>query len=91
MASRNYLFLTPCSLTTSRTVKDAMLFASCTGVDDDMIRVVEQLRQQLTALARASHCHTSVLLPLMFTSAVEPIPARRFGPPAELHVPVKRT
>ncbi len=32
MTSRNYLLLTPGPLTTSRTVKEAMLFDSCTGM-----------------------------------------------------------
>ncbi len=34
MTSRNYLLLTPGPLTTSRTVKEAMLFDSCTWDDD---------------------------------------------------------
>ncbi|ECF8388715.1 2-aminoethylphosphonate--pyruvate transaminase, partial [Salmonella enterica] len=49
MTSRNYLLLTPGPLTTSRTVKEAMLFDSCTWDDDYNIGVVEQIRQQLTA------------------------------------------
>lgn len=31
MSDRNYLLLTPGPLTTSKTVKEAMLFDSCTG------------------------------------------------------------
>lgn len=62
MTSRNYLLLTPGPLTTSRTVKEAMLFDSCTWDDDYNIGVVEQIRQQLTALATASEGYTSVLL-----------------------------
>lgn len=34
MTSCNYLLLTPGPLTTSRTVKEAMLFDSCTWDDD---------------------------------------------------------
>lgn len=58
MTSRNYLLLTPGPLTTSRTVKEAMLFDSCTWDDDYNIGVVEQIRQQLTALATASEGYT---------------------------------
>ena len=62
MTSRNYLLLTPGPLTTSRTVKEAMLFDSCTWDDDYNIGVVESIRQQLTALATAAEGYTSVLL-----------------------------
>ncbi|PBO36480.1 2-aminoethylphosphonate--pyruvate transaminase, partial [Salmonella enterica] len=71
MTSRNYLLLTPGPLTTSRTVKEAMLFDSCTWDDDYNIGVVEQIRQQLTALATASEGYTSVLLQGSGSYAVE--------------------
>ena len=56
------ILLTPGPLTTSRTVKEAMLFDSCTWDDDYNIGVVESIRQQLTALATAAEGYTSVLL-----------------------------
>lgn len=51
MTSRNYLLLTPGPLTTSRTVKEAMLFDSCTWDDDYNLGVVQTIRQQLVRLA----------------------------------------
>ncbi|HBY5377465.1 TPA: 2-aminoethylphosphonate--pyruvate transaminase, partial [Klebsiella pneumoniae] len=47
MTSRNYLLLTPGPLTTTRTVKEAMLFDSCTWDDDYNLGVVQTIRQQL--------------------------------------------
>ncbi|POT55732.1 2-aminoethylphosphonate--pyruvate transaminase [Citrobacter amalonaticus] len=80
MTSRNYLLLTPGPLTTSRTVKEAMLFDSCTWDDDYNIGVVEQIRQQLTALATASEGYTSVLLQGSGSFAVEAVLGSTLGP-----------
>lgn len=80
MTSRNYLLLTPGPLTTSRTVKEAMLFDSCTWDDDYNIGVVEQIRQQLTALATASEGYTSVLLQGSGSYAVEAVLGSALGP-----------
>ncbi|BBS89429.1 2-aminoethylphosphonate--pyruvate transaminase [Klebsiella sp. WP7-S18-CRE-02] len=79
MTSRNYLLLTPGPLTTSRTVKEAMLFDSCTWDDDYNIGVVEQIRQQLTALATASEGYTSVLLQGSGSYAVEAVLGSTLG------------
>ncbi|AIJ09161.1 MULTISPECIES: 2-aminoethylphosphonate--pyruvate transaminase [Edwardsiella] len=73
MTSRNYLLLTPGPLTTSRTVKEAMLFDSCTWDDDYNLGVVEQVRRQLTALATAEAGYTSVLLQGSGSYAVEAV------------------
>ena len=78
MTSRNYLLLTPGPLTTSRTVKEAMLFDSCTWDDDYNIGVVESIRQQLTALATAADGYTSVLLQGSGSYAVEAVLAAVF-------------
>lgn len=80
MTSRNYLLLTPGPLTTSRTVKEAMLFDSCTWDDDYNIGVVEQIRQQLTELATASEGYTSVLLQGSGSYAVEAVLGSVLGP-----------
>lgn len=73
MTSRNYLLLTPGPLTTSRTVKEAMLFDSCTWDDDYNLGVVEQVRQQLTSLATPTEGYTSVLLQGSGSYAVEAV------------------
>ncbi len=41
MTNNNYLLLTPGPLTTSKTVKEAMLFDSCTWDDDYNLGVVQ--------------------------------------------------
>lgn len=79
MSSGNYLLLTPGPLTTSRTVKEAMLFDSCTWDDDYNLGVVEQIRQQLTALATASVGYTSVLLQGSGSYAVEAVLGSALG------------
>ena len=80
MTSRNYLLLTPGPLSTSRTVKEAMLFDSCTWDDDYNLGVVEQIRQQLTALATSSDGFTSVLLQGSGSYAVEAVLGCAIGP-----------
>lgn len=62
MSDRNYLLLTPGPLTTSKTVKEAMLFDSCTWDEDYNLGVVQRIRQRLVALATPSAGYTSVLL-----------------------------
>ncbi|MBC1186456.1 2-aminoethylphosphonate--pyruvate transaminase [Kluyvera sp. SCKS090646] len=79
MTSRNYLLLTPGPLTTSRTVKEAMLFDSCTWDDDYNIGVVESIRQQLTELATAADGYTSVLLQGSGSYAVEAVLGSALG------------
>lgn len=69
----NYLLLTPGPLTTSRTVKEAMLFDSCTWDDDYNLGVVEQIRQQLISLATSAAGYTSVLLQGSGSYAVEAV------------------
>ncbi|ALR78716.1 2-aminoethylphosphonate--pyruvate transaminase [[Enterobacter] lignolyticus] len=73
MTSRNYLLLTPGPLTTSRTVKEAMLFDSCTWDDDYNLGVVQTIRQQLVALATPLPGYTSVLLQGSGSYAVEAV------------------
>lgn len=80
MTSRNYLLLTPGPLTTSRTVKEAMLFDSCTWDDDYNLGVVEEIRRQLTALATAAGGYTSVLLQGSGSYAVEAVLGSVIGP-----------
>lgn len=73
MTSRNYLLLTPGPLTTSRTVKEAMLFDSCTWDDDYNLGVVQTIRQQLVQLATPAEGYTSVLLQGSGSYAVEAV------------------
>ncbi|WP_058913410.1 2-aminoethylphosphonate--pyruvate transaminase [Entomohabitans teleogrylli] len=62
MTQRDYLLLTPGPLTTSRTVKEAMLTDSCTWDEDYNIAVVQAIRSQLVALASAAADYSAVLL-----------------------------
>ena len=71
MTSRDYLLLTPGPLTTSRTVKEAMLFDSCTWDDDYNLGVVQTIRQKLVQLATREVGYTSVLLQGSGSYAVE--------------------
>ena len=64
-----YLLLTPGPLTTSRSVKQAMMQDHCTW-DDDYNRIVTGIRQQLCALAGGDGC-TSVLMQGSGTFSVE--------------------
>ncbi|WP_025733624.1 2-aminoethylphosphonate--pyruvate transaminase [Carnimonas nigrificans] len=80
MTSLNYLLLTPGPLTTSHSVKEAMLFDSCTWDDDYNLGVVEKIRQQLTQLATASEDYTSVLLQGSGSYAVEAVLGSALGP-----------
>ena len=74
MTSRNYLLLPPGPLTTSRTVKEAMLFDSCCTWDDDYdLGVVQTVRQQLVQLATPADGYTAVLLQGSGSYAVEAV------------------
>ncbi len=65
-----YLLLTPGPLTTTPTVKAAMLRDWCTW-DEDYNLLVEEIRRELTALATAQPGYTSVLLQGSGTFGVE--------------------
>ncbi|PLR36098.1 2-aminoethylphosphonate--pyruvate transaminase [Chimaeribacter arupi] len=73
MNPRHSLLLTPGPLTTSRTVKEAMLFDSCTWDDDYNLDVVQTIRQQLVSLATQAPGYTSVLLQGSGSYAVEAV------------------
>lgn len=80
MTQKNYLLLTPGPLTTSRTVKEAMLFDSCTWDDDYNLDVVQKIRQQLVSLATPQAGYTSVLLQGSGSYAVEAVLGSAVGP-----------
>ncbi len=84
MSDRNYLLLTPGPLTTSKTVKEAMLFDSCTWDEDYNLGVVQRIRQQLVALATPSAGYTSVLLQGSGSFAVEGVLGTVIGPQDKL-------
>lgn len=73
MSANHYLLLTPGPLTTSKTVKEAMLFDSCTWDDDYNLGVVQSIRQQLTSLATTTSGYTTVLLQGSGSFAVEAV------------------
>ena len=79
MTSRNYLLLTPGPLTTSKTVKEAMLSDSCTWDDDYNLGVVQTIRQQLVSLATPAAGYTSVLLQGSGSYAVEAVLGSAIG------------
>ncbi|KLE37508.1 2-aminoethylphosphonate--pyruvate aminotransferase [Serratia sp. TEL] len=80
MSDRNYLLLTPGPLTTSKTVKEAMLYDSCTWDEDYNLGVVQRIRQRLVALATPSAGYTSVLLQGSGSFAVEGVLGTAIGP-----------
>jgi 2-aminoethylphosphonate-pyruvate transaminase len=65
-----YLLLTPGPLTTSRSVKQAMLRDYCTW-DDDYNQLVTQLRADLVRIAGGGERHTTVLMQGSGTFGVE--------------------
>lgn len=73
MTSRHYLLLTPGPLTTSRTVKEAMLFDSCTWDDDYNQGVVQDIRRQLVQIATPASGYSAVLLQGSGSYAVEAV------------------
>lgn len=80
MTARNALLLTPGPLTTSTSVKHAMLFDSCTWDDDYNHGVVEPIRRHLTALATPAAGYTAVLLQGSGSYAVEAVLGSAVGP-----------
>lgn len=66
-----YLLLTPGPLSTSRTVREAMLKDWCTWDDDYNKGIVEVIRQQLVQLATAQDGYTCVLMQGSGTASVE--------------------
>ena len=67
----NYLLLTPEPLTTSKTVKEAMLQDWCSWDDDYNVEVVEKIRTQLCSLAGNSELLTATLMQGSGTASVE--------------------
>ncbi|WP_413504233.1 2-aminoethylphosphonate--pyruvate transaminase [Serratia grimesii] len=84
MSEHNYLLLTLGPLTTSKTVKEAMLFDSCTWDEDYNLGVVQSIRQQLVGLATQSTGYTSVLLQGSGSFAVEAVLGTVIGPQDKL-------
>ena len=69
-----YLLLTPGPLTTSETVKEAMMTDWCTWDADYNVHIVEEIRKSLVALATtATNEYTSVLLQGSGTYCVEAV------------------
>lgn len=80
MNDPHYLLLTPGPLTTSPTVKAAMLTDSCTWDDDYNLGVVQAIRQQLVSLAtRATDDYSAVLLQGSGSYAVEAVLGSALG------------
>lgn len=69
----HYKLLTPGPLTTSATVKEAMLKDWCTWDDDYNVDVVQKIRQYLVALASTHQGYTSVLMQGSGTASVESV------------------
>lgn len=67
----HYKLLTPGPLTTSQTVREAMLKDWCTWDDDYNVHVVQSIRQQLVKLATSHDGYTSVLMQGSGTASVE--------------------
>ena len=71
---RPYLLLTPGPLTTSETVKEAMMTDWCTWDADYNLHIVEEIRKSLVALAtKEAGVYTSVLLQGSGTYCVEAV------------------
>ena len=84
MRSHDYLLLTPGPLTTSRTVKEAMLYDSCTWDDDYNLGVVQAIRRQLVGLATSEAGYSAVLLQGSGSYAVEAVLGTALGPGAKV-------
>ena len=69
----HYKLLTPGPLTTSPTVKQAMMTDWCTWDDDYNIEIVQNIRTQLTKLATQHSGYTSVLMQGSGTASVESV------------------
>lgn len=71
--NREYKLLTPGPLTTTRTVKEEMLFDHCTW-DDDYKAITQKIRRQLVELAQCDPAHyTAVLMQGSGTFGVESV------------------
>ncbi|MBJ6950064.1 2-aminoethylphosphonate--pyruvate transaminase, partial [Vibrio cholerae] len=57
-----YLLLTPGPLSTSESVREAMLKDWCTWDDDYNLEIVEVIRRKLVTLATTQSGYTSVLM-----------------------------
>ncbi|WP_200849434.1 2-aminoethylphosphonate--pyruvate transaminase [Enterococcus sp. CSURQ0835] len=80
----NYKLLTPGPLTTSQTVKEAMLVDHCTW-DEDYKRITRKIRQQLLELAEVSAAdYTAVLLQGSGSFAVESVLSSVLAPADKL-------
>lgn len=66
-----YLLLTPGPLSTSESVREAMLKDWCTWDDDYNLEIVEVIRRKLVALATTQSGYTSVLMQGSGTASVE--------------------
>lgn len=71
--SQEYLLLTPGPLTTSDSVKQAMLKDWCTWDNDYNLGVVQKIRHKLVALATEAQGYTSVLMQGSGTASVESV------------------
>lgn len=80
----HYLLLTPGPLTTSETVKQAMLKDWCTWDDDYNVDVVQKIRQQITALATQSRDYSTVLMQGSGTASVESVLGSAIGEQDEI-------
>ena len=67
-----YLLLTPGPLSTTKSVKGAMLQDWCTW-DDDYNRIVQQIRGELVSLATVDPGYTAVLMQGSGTFGVESV------------------
>ena len=71
---RPYLLLTPGPLTTTDTVKQAMLMDWCTWDEDYNVHIVQEIRRQLVELAtQHPDEYTSILLQGSGTYCVESV------------------
>ena len=70
---QHYKLLTPGPLTTSDTVKQAMLKDWCTWDDDYNIEIVENIRRKITQYATADQGYSSVLMQGSGTASVESV------------------
>ena len=79
-----YLLLTPGPLTTSETVKEAMMTDWCTWDADYNVHIVEEIRKSLVALATTAtntlpySCREAVLIAWKLLSAVSSLPSTNY-------------
>ena len=74
MHMKPYILLTPGPLTTSQTVKEAMLTDWCTWDEDYNLHIVEEIRKSLVSLAtQHTGDYTSILLQGSGTYCVEAV------------------